>query len=120
MNKRQAEAWGYFFTGHYSHDKDEMKLRAAEERKRGNKAVVVDVPTDKLSRGYRGMGYSVYMIKSEKNIQKEARDAAVLKMLDAQCRVNEMLTMLNNAQAKAEIATKELNAFLKSENPNIA
>jgi len=67
MNKRQAESKGYVFTGAYSHDKEEMKERARAERAKGNKAVVVDEPASKYSRGCRGMGYSVYYIESEAN-----------------------------------------------------
>jgi len=70
MNERQAEQKGYRFHGAYSHHKEEMKQQAAELRTQGNKAVVVDTPPSKYSRGHSGMGYSVYWIESEKNILK--------------------------------------------------
>lgn len=60
MNKKQAVAKGYRFTGHYSHDKEEQKQNALEIRKSGVKAIVVNIPTNPLSRGNHGMGYSVY------------------------------------------------------------
>jgi len=70
MNVRQAQQKGYHFHGAYSNDKEEMKQRAAELRTQGNKAVVADTPSSSLSRGFHGMGYSVYWIESEENIQK--------------------------------------------------
>jgi len=72
MNKRQAINEGYVFTGAYSRDKNEMKERAKKMRQDGYLAVVVDVPPDKLSRGYGGGGYSVYAKPTEKKIQEKA------------------------------------------------
>ncbi len=78
MNEKQAVQKGYVFTGAYSHDKEEMKARAAAERAKGNKACVMDVPASPLSRGSRGMGYSVYFIESEANKQaQEAKQRAI-------------------------------------------
>ena len=72
MNKRQAEREGYTFTGHYSSNKEEMKIAAKEERAKGNKAITVTVPHSKYSRSsFGGCGYSVYIIKSEANKQAE-------------------------------------------------
>jgi hypothetical protein len=71
MNEKQAEARGYSFTGIYSHDKEEVKSRIAEERKKGNKALLVNVPPSKYSRGHHGMGYSAYILKSPENIKAE-------------------------------------------------
>jgi len=70
MNRRQAVENGYGFTGAYSHIKEEMKDEAKKERKGGYKAVVVNVPTNPLSRGYGGMGYSVYRKPTEKKIKE--------------------------------------------------
>jgi len=67
MNEKQADEKGYHFQGGYSHDKNEMKLRAVELRNAGNKAVVVDSPPSKYSRGHRGMGYLLFWIESEEN-----------------------------------------------------
>jgi len=77
MNERRAEEMGYSFHGAYSHDKEEMKLRAKELRDSGNKAVVVNIPPNPLSRGHHGMGYSVYWIESSKNA--EARRKAQIE-----------------------------------------
>jgi len=63
MTKLQAIQQGLSFTGSYSHDKEEQKFNAGEIRKQGYRAVVVNVPPDKLSRGHHGMGYSVYAEK---------------------------------------------------------
>lgn len=60
MTERQASLDGLEFTGHYSHNKEDMKLRAKELRDKGFCAVVVNTPTNRLSRGSRAMGYSVY------------------------------------------------------------
>jgi hypothetical protein len=69
MNERKAHQMGYNFHGAYSHNKEEMKQRALELRKQGNKALVVNEPPNPLSRGHHGMGYSVYWIESEENIR---------------------------------------------------
>ena len=37
---------GYKYTGVYSHDKEEVKQRAKEERKKGNFAQVVRIPSN--------------------------------------------------------------------------
>ena len=63
MNEAQARAQGYEFTGIYDHSyhKDEvMARRDAEFTKKGYKAVVCYIPSDPLSRGHSGGGYSVY------------------------------------------------------------
>lgn len=73
--EQKAMEAGYSFTGAYSHDKEEMKKRAEEERAKGNKVMVVNCPPNPLSRGYHGMGYSVYFIESEAN--KEAKRKAL-------------------------------------------
>jgi len=70
MNERKAEQAGYTFHGAYGRDKDEIKKRAADLRALGNKAVMVTERDDKLSRGWRGTGYSVYWIESPENIHK--------------------------------------------------
>ena len=78
MNEVHARQKGYCFTGAYSHDKEEMKERAKAERAKGNKAVVVNEPPSKYSRGSRGMGYSVYFIESETNkMLREAQTKAI-------------------------------------------
>jgi len=77
MNEKQAKEKEYHFHGAYSHYKEEMKQKAAELRAQGNKAIVVDTPPSKYSRGYSGMGYSVYWIESEEN--KQGGEQARLK-----------------------------------------
>lgn len=80
MNERQAVQAGYSFTGAYSHNREEMKNRAKEERAKGNKAVVVNTPPNPLSRGHRGMGYSVYYIESEANKQTREKKQRIMKI----------------------------------------
>lgn len=94
MTEREAVKKGYSFTGAYSHDKEEMKLRAAEERAKGNKAIVVDTPPSKYSRGYSGMGYSVYYIQSEANRTEE------IKQINLNC--------LNNLEYEKNILLEKL------------
>lgn len=62
MNEQQAHAQGLHFTGIYSSDKEEVKTRIANDRKKYSKAriVLVNVPHSKLSRSGPGMGYSAY------------------------------------------------------------
>ena len=74
MNKRQAEEKGYEFSGIYTRDTEEAKIKAKEERAKGNKAIVVFEPSNKLSRGGGCGGFSVYIITSETNKQQEARE----------------------------------------------
>jgi hypothetical protein len=90
MNKRQAQQKGYVFTGAYSHDKEEMKERAAKERAKGNKAMVVDEPPSKYSRGSRGMGYSVYFIESETNKLLRETKAKAIKIYQVKTKLEEL------------------------------
>jgi len=80
MNEVQAQKKGYVFTGAYSHNKEEMKEQAAQERAKGNRAMVVDAPTSKYSRGFREMGYSVYFIESETNKMLRETEAKAIKI----------------------------------------
>jgi archaeosine-15-forming tRNA-guanine transglycosylase len=70
LNESQARQQGYDFTGHYDTDRGKMTQRAAELRREGNKAVVVSVPRNPLSRGTHATGYSVYWIESDVNREK--------------------------------------------------
>ena len=70
MKEKQAIEKGYRFSGVYSHDKEEVKNRIAEEKVKGNKAVLVNKPPSRYSRGHHGMGYSMYVIESEENKKK--------------------------------------------------
>jgi hypothetical protein len=63
MNEVQARQEGLSFTGHYSHDKEEVKANAKKIRDQGFNARVVNIPPNPLSRGHHGMGYSVYADK---------------------------------------------------------
>lgn len=67
MNERQAREKGYQFSGYYSKNRVEVKQWIEDERKKGNKAILVTVPQHPLSRGYHGTGYSVYHIISPDN-----------------------------------------------------
>jgi len=102
MNERQARQAGYSFTGCYSHDKEEMKARAKEERAKGNKAIVVNVPTSKLSRGYHGMGYSVYFIESEENKEQKRLEIKANRIKN-----------LERKLAEAELEVVEIKAELE-------
>ncbi|MBU1621767.1 MAG: hypothetical protein KKD77_21975 [Gammaproteobacteria bacterium] len=70
MNVKQAIEKGYSLTSAYSHNKEEIKTKIIEEKKKGNKAVLVNIPPSKYSRGYHGM-YIMYIIKSPANIKYE-------------------------------------------------
>src|SRR6185503_6363850 len=91
MNERQAIEKGYTFHGAYSHNKEEMKARAAQLRAEGNQAVVVNTPPSKLSRGYRGMGYSVYWIESAENKAKREEAARRNKLANLKSRRQKLL-----------------------------
>jgi hypothetical protein len=72
---RQLRAEGFTFHGSYSFRKEEIKQRAAELRKQGHKARMVYIPSDKLSRGHSGGGYSIYWIESEASKIARAEEA---------------------------------------------
>lgn len=57
--EREAKERGYRFTGVYDWDKEKVKTRQKEFA--GYKTLLVNVPSSKLSRSSRGMGYSVYI-----------------------------------------------------------
>ncbi len=76
MNKAQAYDAGYGFTGIYTRNKEEAKMRAAELRSKGDKAIVVTERDSEYSRGPRGTGYSVFSIESDEN--KAQREAEAL------------------------------------------
>lgn len=62
MTEQSARTQGLRFTGTYERSYDHLKVKheAARIRKLGFRAVVCRVPDDKLSRGPRGVGHSVY------------------------------------------------------------
>jgi hypothetical protein len=101
MNEKQAIQAGYSFSGAYSYDKEEMKDRAKEERCKGNKAIVVNCPPDRLSRGHRGMGYCVYFIKSDANKKAEVAEAKANHLRNLQ-------SQLDKARAEVERLEKEI------------
>lgn len=108
MNKRQAEQDGYIFHGAFSHNKEEVKSRAAELRKMGNKAIVVNVPPSKYSRGYHGMGYSIYWIENEAN--KTACQIKLLtnKILQAEHEIAKALAVLEEKRNEIEAIKLEI------------
>jgi hypothetical protein len=87
MNEVQARKAGYAFHGAYSHNKEEMKIRAKEERAKGNKAMVVDIPGSKYSRGSRGMGYAVYFIESETNKAHKKAKLRAIQLHQLRCKL---------------------------------
>ena len=100
MNKRQAEDAGYTFTGVYSFNKEEVKLRAKEERKFGNKAMIVFIP------GTRSDGWSCYHIVSDENKKKAKIESLRSKistlntkkvlLIDEMSRIDKELIDINN------------------------
>ena len=119
MTKQEAIKKGYVYTGAYSSNKEEMKQRAADERAKGNKACVVETPSSKYSRGYGGMGYSVYYIESEANKKVKADDARLIKiwqirrsLKEAQIKADELKTELEELEKehaeKSQVNIKEL------------
>ncbi len=112
MNERQAMKLGYVFSGNFSWDKEEMKLRAKELRVLGNKAVVVTIPPNPLSRSHHGTGYSVYWIQSEANRAAEAKAVAEQKrnrLLDERDklfrRIEEIDKLLEEGQESPRLET---------------
>jgi hypothetical protein len=104
MTKKQAEQAGYSFHGAYDHNKEKIKERAAQLRKEGNKAIVITEKPDRLSRGHRGDGYSVYWIESDANVA--ARKAIYLANRKQQ---------LMNEKAKLLARIEEIEAELNTE-----
>ena len=64
MNEVQAKREGLSFTGSYSHEKGKQKDDAKIIRDSGFRAIVINCPPSRLSRGSHGMGYSVYAEKA--------------------------------------------------------
>jgi len=86
MNERQAIESGLHFTGVYSKDREEVKVRMSELRSKrpGAKICLVNVPHSKLSRSGPGMGYAIYgdsvfsdyeVIETNCNYENEFNDA---------------------------------------------
>lgn len=98
MNTNQARSQGYTFSGHYSFDKAEMKIRAADYRKAGDKAVVVT----------ELKGYSVFIKKGEKTLHKEAVQRWKQKLGQSKHNLQEAQDAVIKAQADIETAEKEL------------
>ena len=63
MNKQQAESQQLIYHGAYNQGKEVIKTRAQELRRKGYRAVVVDIPASKYSRGSHSMGYALYVEK---------------------------------------------------------
>jgi len=78
MNKQKAIEEGLNFTGAYSSDKEKIKTKIAEIKKKYPKArvMLVNEPYSKLSRSGPGMGYSIYA-------DKNYRDYKVLEEAEA-------------------------------------
>jgi hypothetical protein len=75
-----------------------MKQQALKLRDEGNKAMVVNVPPNPLSRGHHGMGYAVYWIESPKNIEdreKEQKENFRLSLLREREKLVERLEEIN-------------------------
>ncbi|MFA7708473.1 MAG: hypothetical protein WCX73_05980 [Candidatus Pacearchaeota archaeon] len=60
MREKQAYEKGYNFTGAYERDKEVIKEELKKYKEQGYKAVIVEEPDSPLSRGGRGIGYSIY------------------------------------------------------------
>lgn len=103
MNKREAESRGYVFTGWYSHNKEEISDRVKELRKEGNKAVIVTIPRNPLSRSWHGTGWSAYWIESEKN--KVIREAAAKERTKIRLLKNKEELLLAIANIDKELAS---------------
>lgn len=73
MREKQAEEKGYRYTGSYERSKEKIKEELKEYKEQGYKAVIVEVPDSKLSRGYGGMGYSIYA-EQKYFIDREVKD----------------------------------------------
>ena len=116
MNEKQANQKGYHFQGGYSHDKNEMKLRAVELRNAGNKAIVVDSPPSKYSRGHHGMGYSIFWIESEEN-RANRYEADRLRKTEAL--LNEWSVLSTRIEViKKELSVLETNKAIEMESQN--
>ena len=101
---RQLQEEGYTFHGAYSWNKEEIKKRAAEVRKEGNKARVVYVPGSKYSRSGSGGGWSVYWIESEANVAAKLERSRVNRIFSLEREANDLRMKL----AKIEEQLAEL------------
>ena len=112
MNEKQAVAKGYSFNGAYSRDKEVIKIRIEDEKKKGNKAVLVTIPVNKLSRSAnRAPGYSMYVIKSEANKKAEAIENATRKVTNLELVIEKHRQELSRLENELIVAYAELNAI---------
>lgn len=86
INKQQAFAKGFQFTGVYDYDRDKVKARRNDPEFKGYKTMVVDIPHSPLSRGGSGKGYSLFAEdkyftdkRAKQDEEKSARELALMK-----------------------------------------
>ena len=110
MKESQARAEGLDFTGIYSRYKEEVKVKAAEIRKAGYRAVVCTIPPNPYSRGHYGNGYSCYV---EPKYGKDRRAAELrIRLSGHDARVENIKA--EHAKALAEALQKEELENLKN------
>jgi hypothetical protein len=117
ITEKYAEERGYTYHGAYSWNQEEMKKRAAELRKEGNKAMVVYSPASPLSRSSSGGGYSVYWIESEENRRARHLKEANGLAWRAQSKISRLINELAEANKELEAAqarVKELTEGVQS------
>jgi hypothetical protein len=102
-HERKALQDGYTRQGAYSWNNEEMKQRAAELRKRGNKAKVIYIPADPLSRSGGG-GYAVMWIESEVNKAERIR-------VDKLRRLNQKIATRDRMKAELDALQVEIDAL---------
>jgi hypothetical protein len=105
MREQQAEKEGLHFTGSYSHNKEEQKADAEKLRKQGYRAIVCNVPSNPLSRGNNGMGYSVY---AEKKYFNDKRLATLQSQFSREVLLAKYNQDMKEFQAKEESLLVEI------------
>lgn len=73
MNEKTAKQKGYEFQGGYDFNREVLEPRLAEIKRQGYKAVIAFVPSNPLSRGHRGGGYSI-MTEPKYRLDRTAKE----------------------------------------------
>jgi hypothetical protein len=108
MNERQARQEGFSYTyGGRTHE--EIKETAAKLRREGNRAIMVWVPPNPLSRGYDCGHYSVYWIESDSNRAKRIHGENLRKLESLKQKYKELTDELVAMYSEIKAMEKELS-----------
>lgn len=121
MTEKKAIKQGLNLTGCYSRSKEIAKAKAARIRSMGFHAVVATVPDSPLSRGPKGVGYSVYaedkyFVNKELIRRTEQLAEIPFRKEAAKLQYQEQLAKIEGEYSKILKRIEELNTMLNEKN----